>query len=72
MELETKNSLPFLDVLISKREDGSIAHQVFRKKTHTERYLHAKLHHFPPQKFGIIATLATRTYRISEVDHLDI
>ena len=47
MELETKNSLPFLDVLISKREDGSIAHQVFRKKTHTKKYLHANSLHFP-------------------------
>ena len=29
MEMETNNSFPFLDVLISKKEDGSISHQVF-------------------------------------------
>ena len=60
MEMETNKSFPFLDVLISKKEDGSIAHQAFRKKTHTERYLHANSHHFPPQNVGIITTLATR------------
>ena len=71
MELETNNSLPFLDVLISMKEDGSIAHQVFRKKTHTEKYLHANSHHFPSQNFGIISTLATRAHRISDIDHID-
>ena len=71
MEMETNKILPYLDVLISKKEDGSIAHQVFWKKTHTERYLHANSHHFPPQKFGIITTLAKRAYRFSDIDHLD-
>ena len=71
MEMETKKNFPFLDVLISKKEYGSIAHQVFQKKTHTERYLHANSHHFPPQNVGIITTLATKAYRISDVDHLD-
>ena len=71
MELETNMSLPFLDVLISRKEDGSLAHQVFRKKTHTEKYLHANSHHFPPQKLGIITTLATRAHRISDGDHID-
>ena len=39
--------------------------------THTERYLHANSHHFPPQKLGIITTLATRAHRISDIDHID-
>ena len=49
MKIE-KYKIPFLDVLISKKEDGSIAHQVHGKKTLTERYLHANFHHFPRKK----------------------
>jgi len=36
MEKEVNGLLPFLDVLISKKDDGSFSHQVFWKKTHTE------------------------------------
>jgi hypothetical protein len=35
MELEDHDSIPFPDVLISRKEDDSLAHQVFRKKTHS-------------------------------------
>jgi hypothetical protein len=38
MEIEKDNSLPFLDVLISHHLDGSLTHQVYRKRlilTHT-------------------------------------
>ena len=47
IEKEEKNFLPFLDVLTTKRQDGSLAHQIYRKKTHTDRYLHAECHHHP-------------------------
>ena len=52
-------SLPFLDVLLSRNDDGSFSHQVFRKKMHTEKYLHANSHHFPAQKLGVLNTLVT-------------
>ena len=56
--------------LISRKEDGSISHQVYRKKTHTYRYLHANSHHFPSQKVGMINTLVTRALRISDKEHI--
>ncbi|XP_054723405.1 uncharacterized protein LOC129233402 [Uloborus diversus] len=40
MEKESNNQLPFLDVLVTKKEDGTLGHQVYRKPTHTDRYLH--------------------------------
>ena len=63
MEVEVDGCLPFLDILLSRNEDGSISHWVFRKKTHTEQYLHAGSHHFPAQKFGVLCTLVTRALR---------
>ena len=66
MEIQENNCLPFLGVLITKREDGSLSHQVYRKKTHTDRYVHASSHHHPSQKMGILHTLATRAVRISK------
>lgn len=36
MELETNESLPFLDILISRNPDDSIFHQVYCKKKPTQ------------------------------------
>ena len=70
MEIERNMSLPFLDVLISKNDDGSISHQVYRKKTHTDRYLHAKSHPYPPQNTSGNNTMVVRAMRISDKAHL--
>lgn len=64
-------SLPFLDILISRKEDDSLSHAMYRKKTHTEQYLHADSHHFPAQKMGVLNTLATCALRISDKESLD-
>ena len=71
MELEENMSIPFLDVLIIKKEDGSLGHKVFRKSTHIESYLHANSHHHPAQKFGVLNSLAIRALRISDAEHLN-
>ena len=71
MEIEENNSISFLDVLITKNGDGSLAHQVYRKPTHTGTYLHANSHHFPSQKLGVINNLITRALRISDKEHVE-
>jgi hypothetical protein len=71
MELEENDSIPFLDVLIKRKSNGDLGHAVYRKKTHTENYLHANSHHHPNQKLGVLKTLATRAIRISDEAHLD-
>ena len=47
MELEENGKIAFLDVLISRKEDGTLGHQVYKKKAHTDSYLHADSYHHP-------------------------
>jgi hypothetical protein len=77
MKLEENESVPFLDVLVTRKQDKTLGHKVFIKKTHMDSYLHADSHHHPPQKIGVLNTLATRAEKISdkeyfeqEIDHL--
>ena len=39
MEIEDNKCLPFLDVQVRRKPDGSLGHSVYRKTTHTNRYL---------------------------------
>jgi hypothetical protein len=77
MDLEDNNSIPFLDILMTRKQDGTLGHKVFREKTHTDNYLHAESHHNPSQKMEFFNTMAIRVAIISdkknikeEVDHL--
>ena len=40
IKMEKNNKIPFLDVLLHKKDDGSIQTSVYWKLTHTVRYLH--------------------------------
>lgn len=80
IEKEDVKSIPFMDVLVLRKDNGTLSHQVFKNKTHTnmqlhmtsgkKRYLHTTYHHFPSQKHGIISTLVTRTIRIFDEGHM--
>ncbi|XP_018311528.1 uncharacterized protein [Mycetomoellerius zeteki] len=70
MDIEENGKLPFLDVLVSKKADGTLGHQVYRKPTHTDRYLHAESHHHPAQKQSAINSLVHRAFTISDKEHL--
>lgn len=39
IEVEAEGSIAFLDTKTTRQEDGSIAVSVYRKATHTDRYL---------------------------------
>jgi len=39
MEVETEGRLPFLDVLVYKKSDGSLGHSIYKKPTHIDLYL---------------------------------
>ena len=56
--------LPFLDMLIVRKEDGHLKLLVYRKKTHTDQYLHFSSHQPLQHKLGVVRTLVIRCSRI--------
>ncbi|XP_072041087.1 uncharacterized protein [Amphiura filiformis] len=59
-EQETEGSLPFLDTLIVRKDDGTVKLMVYRKPTHTDQYLNYQSHHPLHQKLGVIRSLYYR------------
>ena len=72
MEIEEGGHLPFLDIDIYRRMDGSLGHKVYRKLTHTNLYLQqnpitiqprntqSSLHWYTEQKLYAIRNLLRR------------
>ena len=68
--LETENSvgcLPFLDVQL-RGDDGYIATSVYRKPTHTDKYLDFASHHPLMHKTAVVRTLFCRADSLSSSD----
>ena len=78
VEQEEDGTLPFLDTLLRRREDGSLDVSIYRKPTHTDQYLHFESHHPTHVKRGVVRCLHDRAREIistqdnlqKEVDHL--
>ena len=60
-EPEKNGQIPFLDTLITRREDGSIKLLVYRKATHTDQYLSFQSHHPLQHTLAVIRTLLERS-----------
>lgn len=59
-EEELDNSIPFLDAIITKKDDGSLKLRIYRKPTHTYQYLQFQSHHPLHHKLGVVRTLMDR------------
>ncbi|XP_055842593.1 uncharacterized protein LOC129909544 [Episyrphus balteatus] len=70
MEIEENNTLAFLDVKVIKNQDGTLGHNVYRKNTHTDRYLHAASHHHPANFNYVVSALINRAHAICDQNHL--
>jgi hypothetical protein len=57
METERDSHLPFLDIDIHHKSDGSLGHKVYCKPTHTNLYLNSNSHHHPSNKQAVLSTL---------------
>ena len=65
LEIEDERKLPFLDVQVTRdAESGIFRTAVYRKPTHTDRYLHYESYHPAHVKTGVIRTLLQRSRRI--------
>ena len=70
MEVEEDRKLPFLDVLVTGNEDGLVT-SVYRKKTHTDQYIHFTSNHDDRVERGVIRCLRSRAMRICEAEDLE-
>jgi hypothetical protein len=68
MEIEKDDRLAFLDVLVKKKPDGSLGHTVYRKRTHTDVYLHVHSEHHLTQKQSVMHTLVHRAKVIYDME----
>jgi hypothetical protein len=70
METESVGHLPFLDLDICRRPDGSLGHKVYRKPTHTKLYLNAKSRHHLSNKQAVLSTLIHKARALCDEDSL--
>ena len=56
--------MPFLDILVTPKEDGSLSTSVFRKPTHTDIYLQWNSQHTISSKYIVAGTLYYRAKTI--------
>ena len=64
-ELEKSGQIAFLDVSVQQMEDGSLTTSVYRKPTHTDRYLQYSSHDPVNQKVCVARTLFSRAISIT-------
>jgi hypothetical protein len=69
-EMESENKLPFLDLILERRSDGSIRRTIYHKPTWNGQYLH--FHSYVPinYKRGLVKTLFSRARKLCTEDAL--
>jgi hypothetical protein len=70
METESEGYLPFVDLNIYRRPDGSLGRKMYRKLNHTNLYLNATYHHHPSNKQAVISTVIHRARALCHEDSL--
>ncbi len=68
VELESNGELSFLDTTVKHNSNGTLSTTIFRKKTHTDKYLSFASHHPIAHKIAVIKTLFCRANSICGSD----
>lgn len=66
MEIEKNGQIPFLDLLLIRRPDGSLSIDWYRKPLKSDRYLNYKSHHPFHQKINVAFGLKSRALQLSD------
>ena len=64
VEKELDGKLPFLDLLITRKEDNTLKFGIYRKPTSTDRYITVDSNHFGAQKQAAFHSMAHRLVNI--------
>ena len=64
MELEQNRCLPFMDIRFTHLPSGALEREVYRKPTHTNRYIHADSHQPMNVKSATIRCLVDRAFKV--------
>ena len=65
MEPEVDGLLPFMDVRFRRMENSKLRREVYRKPTHTNRYVQFECHHPISVKSGIVKGSVERALKVS-------
>ena len=69
-DFKPDGSMPFLDMMITPKEDGRLSTTVYRKPTHTDLYLQWDSHHPIPSKYNVVGTLHHRAKTICSITQM--
>jgi len=70
LEMEKDHFPSFLDIDICRRPDGSLAHKVYRKPTHTNLYQKLRLHHHSSNIQAVLSALVQRARAVGDIEPL--
>lgn len=70
-EEESNYEMNFLDVTVIRQPNGSLKKKVYRKPTHTGRYLNYSSFHHHSHKISVIDSLLYRAFSISDAEFLE-
>jgi len=70
-EMKSEGKLPFLDLLIIRKDTGALNLQIYRKPTHTDQYLNFNSYRPIEHKLSVVRTLFDRSQSVTS-DSTDI
>lgn len=71
VEIKKDGHQAFLDIMIYRKQDGTLGRGVYRKPTHTNLDLNSSSHHHPAQKKSVLHKLIHTARKRAGDDHIE-